>query len=212
MLPKSSKGDLLLSATKKSIIDDTQQGVKVPPRGDLGGRLAILDIGTGSGCIAVALKKKFPNAEIYAVDVSTDALKVAKENAKLNDVEINFILDDILHPSFSYPKFNVIISNPPYILISEKKEMDKNVTAFEPGTALFIQDNDPLLFYRTIAKFSQKQLNPGGILYLETHRDYAEVCKTLLLKQGISNVEIRKDISGNDRMVRGFLENKCIKI
>ncbi len=232
MLPKSSTGDLLLSATKESITDDTRHGVKVPlehpplgdgEQGDLGGletlkerenlggqgslgRLTILDIGTGSGCIAISLKMKLPDAKVYALDVSADALKVAKENAELNAVDVHFIPDDILSPSYSYPKFDIIISNPPYIPISEKKEMDKNVTAFEPDTALYTPDNDPLLFYRTIAKFAQKQLSSGGVLYLETHKDYAKACRKLLLKKNFTNVEIRKDISGNDRMVKGVFE------
>ncbi len=232
MLPKSSTGDLLLSATKESITDDTRHGVKVPlehpplgdgEQGDLGGletlkerenlggqgslgRLTILDIGTGSGCIAISLKMKLPDAKVYALDVSADALKVAKENAELNAVDVHFIPDDILSPSYSYPKFDIIISNPPYIPISEKKEMDRNVTAFEPDTALYTQDNDPLLFYRTIAKFAQKQLSSGGVLYLETHKDNAKACRKLLLKKNFTNVEIRKDISGNDRMVKGVFE------
>ena len=137
MPPKSPTGDLLHAAVVRSTVDDDSHGVKIPrqPTEDIGG--LILDIGTGSGCIAVALKKKFPEAEVYAVDISADALKAAEENAKLNGVKIHFILDDILQPTLSYPKFDVIVSNPPYIPISEKKRWIKMLLPLNPAQLFY---------------------------------------------------------------------------
>ncbi len=177
-----------------------------PPKGGfLSGTPTVLDIGTGSGCIAVSLKKKFPSAKITAMDISAEALNVARENAEINHVEIEFLQDDILNPAPTDRRWNVIVSNPPYIPASEQHEMDKNVTDFEPHLALFVQDNDPLIFYRKIAGFALTHLTPGGKLYFETHKDLAHHCRQLLEQYGFTSVEIRKDISGNERMVKGTL-------
>ena len=177
-------------------------GVLKSPRGDSGG---FLDIGTGSGCIAISLKKKFPSANVSAMDISQDALMVAKANAALNDADVEFIQDDILNPATTDRKWDVIVSNPPYIRASEHSEMDKNVTDFEPHLALFVHDNDPLIFYRKIAEFAITHLSPGGKLFFETHKDLAHECKQLLEAYGFTNVVIRKDISGNERMVQAIL-------
>jgi len=175
-------------------------GILKSPMGDLGG--SYLDIGTGSGCIAVSLKKKFPFANVAAMDISSDALEVAKENAALNQVDVEFIQDDILNSSTTNRLWDVIVSNPPYIPASEHSEMDKNVTGFEPHLALFVHDNDPLIFYRKIAEYAIIHLTSGGKLFFETHKDLASQCKQLLESCGFRNVEIRKDISGNERMVK----------
>ena len=163
---------------------------------------AILDIGTGSGCIPIAIKKNLPAAKITAVDVSEKALEVAKENAVQYNTSINFVAMDFLAETewTTLPMFDIIISNPPYIPLNEKEKLAKNVVAYEPHTALFIPDKDPLIFYEKIAAFSKTHLLPGGMIYLETHEDLAKEVATLFNKEH-SNTEIKKDIFGKDRMV-----------
>ena len=176
-----------------------------PPKGGfLSGTPTLLDVGTGSGCIAVALKKKFPSANVSAMDISPEALALAKENAALNEVNIEFIQDDILHPAAIDRKWDVIVSNPPYIPASEQRYLHKNVTDFEPHLALFVQDNDPLIFYRKIAEFALSHLTAGGRLYVEIHQSLGRQCCQLLESMGFQSVELRKDLSGNDRMISSF--------
>ena len=176
-----------------------------PPKGEfLSGTPTLLDVGTGSGCIAVALKKKFPSANVSAMDISPEALALAKENAALNEVNIEFIQDDILHPAATDRKWDVIVSNPPYIPASEQRYLHKNVTDFEPHLALFVQDNDPLIFYRKIAEFALSHLTAGGRLYVEIHQSLGRQCCQLLESMGFQSVELRKDLSGNDRMISSF--------
>ena len=163
---------------------------------------AILDIGTGSGCIPIAIKKNLPAAKLTAVDVSEKALLVAKENAAQYNTPVNFIamnfLDEAQWPGL--PVFDIIISNPPYIPLNEKEKLAKNVLAYEPHTALFVPDKDPLIFYEKIAAFSKVHLQAKGMIYLETHEDLAKEVATLFNKDH-SNTEIKKDIFGKDRMV-----------
>ena len=176
-----------------------------PPKGGfLSGTPTLLDVGTGSGCIAVALKKKFPSANVSAMDISPEALALAKENAALNEVNIEFIQDDILHPAATDRKWDVIVSNPPYIPASEQRYLHKNVTDFEPHLALFVQDNDPLIFYRKIAEFALSHLTAGGRLYVEIHQSLGRLCCQLLESMGFQSVVLRKDLSGNDRMISSF--------
>ena len=176
-----------------------------PPKGGfLSGTPTLLDVGTGSGCIAVALKKKFPSANVSAMDISPEALALAKENAALNEVNIEFIQDDILHPAATDRKWDAIVSNPPYIPASEQRYLHKNVTDFEPHLALFVQDNDPLIFYRKIAEFALSHLTAGGRLYVEIHQSLGRQCCQLLESMGFQSVELRKDLSGNDRMISSF--------
>ena len=176
-----------------------------PPKGGfLSGTPTLLDVDTGSGCIAVALKKKFPSANVSAMDISPEALALAKENAALNEVNIEFIQDDILHPAATDRKWDVIVSNPPYIPASEQRYLHKNVTDFEPHLALFVQDNDPLIFYRKIAEFALSHLTAGGRLYVEIHQSLGRQCCQLLESMGFQSVELRKDLSGNDRMISSF--------
>ena len=176
-----------------------------PPKGGfLSGTPTLLDVGTGSGCIAVALKKKFPSANVSAMDISLEALALAKENAALNEVNIEFIQDDILHPAATDRKWDVIVSNPPYIPASEQRYLHKNVTDFEPHLALFVQDNDPLIFYRKIAEFALSHLSAGGRLYVEIHQSLGRQCCQLLESMGFQSVVLRKDLSGNDRMISSF--------
>ena len=163
----------------------------------------ILDIGTGSGCIAIALKKN-TGAEVYACDKSDEALAVAEQNAVLNSTEITFIQDDILNADFEKyaDNFNVIVSNPPYVLDSEKELLHQNVMDHEPHTALFVEDYDALIFYKAIAEFALKKLKKEGFLYFEINEAKGDKVKDLLKNKGFSNIEIRKDLSGKDRMVK----------
>ena len=167
-------------------------------------KISVLDIGTGSGCIAIALKKNIPLADISALDFSAAALQLAQRNAKLNNVEINFIEQDILSFSnyISSEKYDVIVSNPPYIRQSESKLMHKNVLDYEPHLALFVEDNNPLLFYDAIANFAQQFLAKDGNLFFEINESLGNDVAQLLAKKGFQNVEVKKDLNGKDRMIR----------
>lgn len=161
----------------------------------------IIDIGTGSGCIAVALKKWLPDAAVCAWDFSETALSVAKKNADLNQIDITFEQIDVLRDPIPNIKPDVIVSNPPYVLSSEKENMNKNVLDYEPHSALFVPDDNSLLFYIRIADIALQLLNPGGKLYLEINRLKGQATKEMLKEKGFDNVKVFKDMSGNDRMV-----------
>jgi release factor glutamine methyltransferase len=169
--------------------------------------LSFLDIGTGSGCIAVTLKKNFPNSSVFALDNSINALKVARENADRNGCHIRFVQHDIFQkPERSvFQLFNIIVSNPPYVRESEKKEMQKNVLHYEPGNALFVADNDPLSYYKAIADFAFTYLLNSGLLYLEINENFGPDIKALLLTKNFDKVEVIKDINGKDRFIRAEL-------
>ncbi len=162
----------------------------------------VLDIGTGSGCIAIVVKKDMPQAIVTAIDISSEALMMAKENAVAQQCSIEFLQIDFLDETQWYhlPKFDIIISNPPYIPVNEKEKLDINVTAFEPHQALFVPDNFPLLFYEKIAEFASTHLNPNGKVFMETHEDFANQTAGLFLQQ-FKEVRIQKDIFGKERMV-----------
>jgi len=162
----------------------------------------ILDIGTGSGCIPIAIKKNLPASMVTSIDVSGDALSLAKENATQHNTNIIFMQMDFLEESNwgSLPKSDVIISNPPYIPFKEKDKLGKNVTGFEPHLALFVPDASPLIFYEKIAAFGKLNLMPNGKIYLETHEDHAEEVMALFIKK-YEAVTIKKDIYGKERMV-----------
>jgi len=165
---------------------------------------SILDIGTGSGCIPISLKLALPTANISSWDVSSGAINVAKENAKALGASIEFSELDFLQESewAKLGTYDIIVSNPPYITISEKDDLHSNVTDYEPSLALFVSNSDPLQFYKAIAQFGLYHLNPGGDIYCELHRDYAEKAKNLFEERGYKNVEMRKDIHGNWRMLK----------
>jgi release factor glutamine methyltransferase len=162
--------------------------------------IVLIDIGTGSGCIPIMLKKSFPQANIYAVDVSHDALEVASANATHHHADVTFHKLDFLDESqwASLPMVDIIISNPPYVPLTDKQSMAKNVVDHEPHLALFVPDEDPLLFYRTIIQFAEKKLRTGGMIFFETHHELAG--KVMMLAGGRS--EVRKDMSGKERMVK----------
>ena len=164
--------------------------------------LQILDIGTGSGCIALSLKHEFPNSVVNGFDISEKALETAQRNATRNKLEVNFRIVDILNTPDIASKWDIIVSNPPYITENEKDDMLPNVLEHEPHLALFVPDNDPLLFYRKIALFALQHLQPNGKLYFEINRTQGKQCVDLLTEMGFIDVMMKKDISGNDRMVR----------
>jgi release factor glutamine methyltransferase len=163
---------------------------------------ALLDVGTGSGCIAVALARKNPLFSVTAMDISEAALAVARQNAELNNVEIVFFENDILTVPKIDKKFDIIVSNPPYIPENEQSAMQKNVTCFEPHLALFAPEDSPLIFYDKIAQFANNQLNVNGKLYFEIHRNFGQQVSELLQKSGFKNIVLKKDISGNERMIK----------
>jgi len=169
---------------------------------EIGPASRILDIGTGSGCIAVTLSKELPEAEVAAWDISGEALAIAGDNNRLLQASVQFAQRDVLtyQPSDG-ERFDVIVSNPPYVTEAEKRDMEPNVLDWEPFSALFVPDSDPLCFYRRIGGLGQRMLAAGGKLYFEINRAFGEAVASMLCKQGYANVRIRKDISGNDRYV-----------
>lgn len=164
--------------------------------------ISILDIGTGSGCIAISLAKNLPNAKVFALDVSENALKLAKQNAIKNDVEVEFIEADILDCDLGNMQFDVIVSNPPYVRELEKEAMSANVLNHEPHLALFVKDEDALLFYRKITEISESILKPDGQLYFEINESLGESTKQLLDNSNYKNIELKKDIFKKDRMIK----------
>ena len=165
----------------------------------------VLDIGTGSGCIAISLAKLLKDSAVTAVDVSEKALEVAKKNAEANEVNVNFIKDDILNPQnrdLLNGQFDIIVSNPPYVCESEKSEMRANVLDYEPSTALFVSDNDPLVFYRKILEFAQKALKPNGEVWFEINEKFGNEMQDLCFDMGFNNIEIIKDFRDRDRILR----------
>lgn len=195
------------------IIQSTKLEVKSGKLAAASRKISILDIGTGSGCIAISLAKNIPNAQVFAIDISSQALATAKKNAELNQVEVHFIKTDILNtddlkklPTSYFPLptfFDIIVSNPPYVRELEKQEIKKNVLDNEPHLALFVEDNDALIFYKKIAELAQKNLSPNGQLFFEINQYLGKEMIDLLEKMGFKNVELRQDIYGNDRMTLG---------
>jgi release factor glutamine methyltransferase len=161
-----------------------------------------LDIGTGSGCIAIALAK-YSNASISAIDISQNCLKVAQENAILNSVKVVFIQQDILQTK-TLPKVNLIVSNPPYVLNSEKEKMQENVLAYEPHSALFVTDKNPLIFYKQIANLATKSLTSGGKLFFEINEQFSNELIVILTQSGFVDIELKKDINDRDRMIKAI--------
>lgn len=167
---------------------------------------SIMDIGTGSGCIAIAIKKNLPESEVTAIDISVEALKVARRNAKSNLVEINFIHADMLNQSqwFNFPQVDLIVSNPPYVTHEEKKQMHRNVLDHEPHTALFVPDDDPLVFYHEIIALAKSKLCESGSLWFEINENFGEELRNMALKQGFKEVNIIFDFRGKSRFLQCF--------
>ncbi len=165
----------------------------------------ILDIGTGSGCIAITLAKILPDARVYATDVSEESLEIARQNARDTHVHVSFYRQDILHPGKEQDvRFQYILSNPPYVPFAEKNKMQFEVTSYEPEKALFVPDKDPLVFYRAILEYAGRKLLPGGCVMVEVHENYAEKTNKLFADYRMTAIEVKKDINGKNRFVRGF--------
>lgn len=164
----------------------------------------VLDIGTGSGCIAVTLQKKRPDWELWALDISAEALQIAQKNALLNQVSIQTRQLDICHieKGESLPQFDLVLSNPPYIPFSETNLLSDSTRTFEPHLALFVPDDDPLRFYRCIAHFCQEHLSANGFLFLEVNEFNAQELVALLTEMGFAEVALEKDMQGKNRMIR----------
>lgn len=166
--------------------------------------LKIIDIGTGSGCIPIVLKKNLPNASVWAMDFSEKAIETAQINADYHQTDIQFIQNDFLTMDFKeLPEFDIIVSNPPYIGETEKNAMDKNVVQFEPHSALFVSDENPLIFYERIIDFAKQKLKPNGKIYVEINQNFPRETKELF-QNILENTELKKDISGNFRMIKSF--------
>jgi release factor glutamine methyltransferase len=179
------------------VVGNTNQQERLPSP------IRILDIGTGTGCIAISLACEIPNAQVYAYDISENALKVAKENAVRNNAKVAFEQVNILNLSpSSLSPFSIIVSNPPYVMNAEKLEMEQNVLAYEPHLALFVEDSNPLIFYKAIAEFSAKNLIDKGLCVVEINQAFGLETTELFWNQGFRYVEVVKDIFGKDRIVK----------
>jgi release factor glutamine methyltransferase len=164
--------------------------------------ISILDIGTGSGCIPISLAKNLPNANVTTLDVSEEAISIAKENANIHSVSVNFIHNNMLTYSNASQKYDVIVSNPPYVRNLEKQEIKKNVLEYEPHLALFVEDDNALIFYKKITEFAVNNLTENGVLYFEINQYLGQETADLVKGYGFSSVELRQDLSGNDRMLK----------
>lgn len=167
-----------------------------------GKTLNIIDLGTGSGCIAISLKKNLPQARVWAVDISAEALNVARENAKINEVEIEFVEADILNLTPFAQEFDIIVSNPPYVTDSEKKLMKSNVLDFEPHLALFVPDNKALKFYEATCKFSKENLKSGGQVWLEINEALAQETRAVFSESATKNGKVIEDLYGKERFIK----------
>jgi release factor glutamine methyltransferase len=168
------------------------------------GKLKILDIGTGSGCIPVTLALEIANSVVQAIDISEAALTTARANATRLQAKVAFKKLDVIKQELPFADLDVVVSNPPYITKKEMLSMSKNVVSFEPHVALFVPDEDPLLFYRNIATKAKKILKPGGMIVVEISQHYGTEVKDLFKRAGFSDVSIVKDIPGKDRIVKGI--------
>lgn len=191
------------------IIDDVKTANKdlldkQPLQADKTRKLRILDVGTGSGCIALALKNEIPMAEVWGCDVSEEALNIARRNASVLNVRVDFQGVDFLNEEqhSTLPFVNTIVSNPPYVPLSNKTTMQQNVLAYEPHLALFVPNSDPLIFYKALARFGQQRLHEGGCIYMEIHEDLGKAVTTLFENNGYQQVTLKTDMQGKQRMVK----------
>lgn len=172
---------------------------------ECGNAHTVLDVGTGSGCIAIAMSKLIPTSTVTAWDISEEALNIAKGNAILNKVDVRFVRQDTLDPPQDTEKWDVIISNPPYICNKEAIDIESNVLDYEPGLALFVPDDDPLLFYNSIISYSKKALKPHGKLFFEINPTYVEEMKNAFRTNNFTDILVRKDFEGKARMICGTI-------
>lgn len=201
----SKKEEQLLSSLLKNNKEVSKKGEEAP-------HPSILDIGTGSGCIAITVALALPQARVTAWDISTDALDIAAGNAHRLGASVRFEHQDALNAPDDEERWDVIVSNPPYICDRERADMSDNVLSYEPELALFVPDNDPLLFYRAIARYASKALKPGGRLLFETNTAYAHEVAQAMANEGFTAIEVRNDCFGKPRMVKGaFIREELIK-
>ena len=192
LIPRSETEELVAWMISKT---------KVPPHNKLA-NLSILDIGTGTGCIPISLAKNVPKAKISAIDISSEALIIAKQNALLNKVTIDFIALDILNIKILPQQYDIIVSNPPYVRELEKVEIKNNVLENEPHIALFVTDDNPLIFYKKIANLAKQHLSKNGLLFFEINQYLGKETVKMLQEKGFTAIELKKDLSGNDRMIK----------
>lgn len=196
LIPRQETEDLI-----RWILDDFR---------DKDQKLKILDVGTGSGNIAISLAKQLSNSRVYALDISEEALELARANAKSNEVDVQFLHADIRNLDQLNQPFDIIVSNPPYVRISESGMMKNNVKKYEPWEALFVPDEAPLMFYEVIAKFGRKNLKPGGRLYLEINQYLGSEVIQLLEKEDYKNVELKSDLFENERMIKAVFPDQTL--
>ncbi|KAA3624165.1 MAG: peptide chain release factor N(5)-glutamine methyltransferase [Flavobacterium sp.] len=165
-------------------------------------KVKILDVGTGSGCIAIALARMMPEAEVTAMDISDKALEIARKNADLNQVKVSFLQTDILAVHALPEQYDLIVSNPPYVREQEKSYMHDNVLLYEPDTALFVSESDPLIFYRAICRLALRHLKQDGLLFFEINEYLSKEMESLLKEEGFQNIEVGVDFRGKDRFLR----------
>ena len=190
LIPRPETSELVYKIVERQKTKDKRQ-------------LSILDIGTGSGCIAISLAKNIPGSKVHALDISEKALEVAKENAINNNVDVTFINDDILSLKNKIEtKFDIIVSNPPYVRELEKADMRDNVLNWEPHNALFVSDNDPLIFYRNILEFAKTHLNENGEIWFEINEYLGKEMTDLCKEYGFSDIQIFEDFRGKERVVK----------
>lgn len=211
ILGETSFYDCIIKVNNETLIprQETEELVDLVIRENKGITGKIIDIGTGSGCIAIALSKNLPEAEITGTDNSEGALKMAENNARLNNVKVHFLRDDILNPKTdNLSRAMIIVSNPPYVRESEKKNMSRNVLDFEPPASLFVPDDDPLKYFRSILDISKSLLLPGGKVYFEINEAMGFEMASLMNSKKFIEVSIIKDINGKDRIIKGKLHDK----
>ncbi|HYV53125.1 MAG TPA: peptide chain release factor N(5)-glutamine methyltransferase [Chitinophagaceae bacterium] len=206
LIPRPETEELVEWVVEEYRIQNTEDRIQNAESRIQNSGFKILDVGTGSGCIAIALKNKLPLSEVWACDISDQALNIARINADALQATIDFVPLNFLDPGQrrQLPNVDVIVSNPPYVPQNEKTEMKRNVVEYEPSTALFVTDDDPLIFYKAIAEFGREKLNKGGRIYAEIHENLGEPVKGLFLSEGYQTVQLKKDLQEKDRMIKAI--------
>ena len=207
LIPRPETEELVEWVVKDVRTQDVSASIKTPGEGDKTKTLKILDVGTGSGCIALALKKELPLAEVWGCDMSDAGLNVARRNGAVLDIRVDFQQVDFLDGEQwnSLPDIDLLVSNPPYIPQNEKETMEPHVLQHEPHTALFVPNENPLLFYEALARFGKKKLRPGGAVYAEISENKGAAVVQLFQKAMYTNVQLKKDMQGKDRLVKATL-------
>lgn len=209
LIPRPETEELVHWITEDVKVQGKRVFEQVGNKADKTTLLKILDVGTGSGCIALLLKHEMPLAEVWGCDASDAALNIARRNGSELDIRVDFVGLDFLDADqqVQLPIVDILVSNPPYIPLADKKSMQPNVVAHEPHMALFVPDNDALVFYKVLAQFGKERLYAGGAIYVEIHENLGSEVASLFEKEGYEGVTIRKDMQGKDRMVKATMHN-----